>query len=125
MNVVQPDISLICDKKKLDRRGCLGAPDLIIEILSPLTSRKDRLEKFNLYEQAGVNEYWLVSPEDKIVQVYKTGSDDKYSRHRFFVETDTVPLELKSGQQLSVDLSLVFPKEEEKEEVSPKPSVSK
>lgn len=57
--VVQPDICVICDYKKLDDKGCLGAPDLIIEIASPSTAKKDLNEKFNLYESAGVREYGL------------------------------------------------------------------
>jgi len=65
--MVEPDISVICDPDKLDDIGCKGAPDLIIEILSPSTRRHDRLTKFNLYQQAGVREYWIVDPIDKSV----------------------------------------------------------
>ena len=66
---VEPDISVICDRDKLDRHGCKGAPDLIVEILSPSTQRRDRLIKLELYQRAGVREYWLVSPEEQTVQV--------------------------------------------------------
>ena len=59
VTVVQPDIVVVCDPKKLDERGCLGAPDLIVEILSPSTAKHDIDEKFLLYERAGVLEYWL------------------------------------------------------------------
>ncbi len=76
-NVVQPDISVICDPSRLDEKGCLGAPDLVVEILSPYTSRKDKVDKFFLYEQAGVKEYWLVSPEDSFVEVFRIGEDGK------------------------------------------------
>jgi len=69
--VVQPDISVICDPNKLDARGCLGAPDWIIEILSPSTAAKDQIIKRALYEQHGVTEYWLVHPVDRIVTVYQ------------------------------------------------------
>ncbi len=58
--VVQPDISVICDLAKLDDRGCIGAPDLIVEILSPATAKKDMNDKFFLYQEAGVKEYWIV-----------------------------------------------------------------
>lgn len=68
--VVEPDISVICDHDKLDEHGCKGAPDLVIEILSPSTQRHDRVTKFNLYQQAGVKEYWIVNTEDKTVQVF-------------------------------------------------------
>ena len=67
--MVEPDISVVCDKSKLDQYGCKGAPDLVIEILSPSTRRRDRLVKWNLYQRAGVREYWLVNPEEQSVQV--------------------------------------------------------
>lgn len=68
--VVQPDISVICDQKKLDDRGCKGAPDLIIEIISPSTASKDIKEKFALYEKHGVKEYWIILPNEQIVEIY-------------------------------------------------------
>ena len=67
--VVEPDITVVCDRDKLDDQGCKGAPDLIVEILSPSTQRRDRLTKLNLYQRAGVREYWIVNPEEKTVQV--------------------------------------------------------
>ncbi len=70
-DVVQPDLSVICDQEKLDDKGCLGAPDLIIEVLSPSTASKDHIKKRALYESAGVKEYWLVSAEERIVWVYQ------------------------------------------------------
>ncbi len=69
--VVQPDITVICNPDKLDARGCLGAPDWIIEILSPSTAAKDQIIKRALYEQHGVTEYWLVHPVDRIVTIYR------------------------------------------------------
>lgn len=68
--MVEPDISVICDSDKLDDIGCQGAPDLIIEILSPSTRRHDRITKFNLYQRAGVREYWIVDPADRSVQSF-------------------------------------------------------
>lgn len=68
--VVEPDISVICDRSKIDKYGCKGAPDLIIEILSPSTRRHDRLVKLNLYQRAQVREYWIVDPDNKSVQVF-------------------------------------------------------
>lgn len=67
--VVEPDITVVCDCSKLDAQGCKGAPSMIIEILSPSTQRHDRLTKLNLYQRAGVGEYWIVNPEDRTVQV--------------------------------------------------------
>ena len=68
--IVEPDISVVCDRNKIDSHGCKGAPDLIIEVLSPSTRRHDRLVKLNLYQRAGVREYWLVDPDNGSVQVF-------------------------------------------------------
>ncbi len=74
--VVEPDISVICDRSKLDKRGCKGAPDMVIEVLSPSSLRHDRLVKLNLYQQAGVLEYWIVDPQNKAVQVFLRDDHD-------------------------------------------------
>jgi len=76
--VVQPDICVICDLSKIDDRGCCGAPDLIVEILSPATLKKDVTEKFDLYEEHGVKEYWIVHPKDKAVTVFLLQANGKY-----------------------------------------------
>ena len=68
--VVQPDICVICDAAKLDDDGCVGAPDWVIEITSPRTAKKDFDEKFHLYQQSGVREYWIVQPKEKAINVY-------------------------------------------------------
>lgn len=68
--IVEPDISVICDRNKLDRHGCKGVPDMVIEILSPSSLRHDRLVKLNLYQQAGVREYWIVDPQNQAIQVF-------------------------------------------------------
>ena len=68
--VVQPDISVVCDKAKLDDRGCRGAPDWIVEVLSPATASHDQIVKRALYERVGVREYWLVHPADLVVTIY-------------------------------------------------------
>jgi Uma2 family endonuclease len=68
--VVEPDITVVCDPSKLDDRGCNGAPDFIIEIMSPSTARYDRIVKFNKYREAGVKEYWIADPEEKVVSAY-------------------------------------------------------
>lgn len=77
-NVVQPDLCLICDQSKLDEKGCIGAPDLIVEILSPGNSKKEMLNKFQLYEEAGVKEYWIVEPQNETVLVYYLNDAGKY-----------------------------------------------
>jgi len=82
-NIVQPDISVICDRSKLDDRGCIGAPDLIVEILSRSTAKIDYNEKFNLYEANGVKEYWIINPDSKTVETYILVKQ-KYERNLFF-----------------------------------------
>jgi Uma2 family endonuclease len=76
--VVQPDLCVICDLSKLDDRGCNGAPDLIIEILSPGNSRTEMKDKFELYQEAGVLEYWIVSPIEKAVQVFQLNEQGRF-----------------------------------------------
>lgn len=82
--VFEPDISIICDKNKLDDRGCKGAPDMIIEILSPSTAKHDVFFKMWRYREAGVKEYWVVSPNEQTVTVYTLEDDykvtDAYNR---------------------------------------------
>ena len=77
-NVVQPDICVVCDESKIDERGCTGAPDLIVEVLSPATSTRDLKDKLKLYEQAGVPEYWVVDPHDGIVHMFVADKNNKY-----------------------------------------------
>ena len=67
--VVEPDIVVVCDPSKIDERGCNGAPDLVIEILSQSTLRREKIIKYNLYLKARVKEYWIVTPEIKMVEV--------------------------------------------------------
>jgi Uma2 family endonuclease len=85
--VVQPGICVICDLKKLDDDGCLGAPDWVIEITSPRTAKNDFNEKYNLYEEAGVREYWIVQPKEKAVNVY-TLEDGQYALVDVYESTD-------------------------------------
>jgi len=103
--VVQPDLCVICDPAKLDDRGCLGAPDLVVEILSPGNTQKETDNKFRLYEEAGVREYWIVEPDDKFVLVY-------VCREGEFVglrpRTETVPLTSTVLPGLTIDLATVF-----------------
>lgn len=106
--MVEPDISVICDPEKLDDIGCKGAPDLIIEVLSPSTRRHDRLTKFNLYQRAGVREYWIVDPSSKDVQVFLL-EDGRYSAKSFGTADDaddTIQVNVLDGCRLS--LSQIF-----------------
>lgn len=76
--VVQPDICIVCDESKIDTRGCCGAPDLVVEILSPGNSHKEVKLKFELYEEAGVKEYWIVYPEEESLAVFVLNENNKY-----------------------------------------------
>jgi Uma2 family endonuclease len=107
--VVQPDIVVVCDPAKLDKRGCLGAPDLIVEILSPATRKYDLNEKFNLYERSGVKEYWVVSPNDEDVTVFLLQADGKYNRGTVYDEDNTtIPAGALPG--LEIDIKELFEK---------------
>jgi Uma2 family endonuclease len=76
--VVQPDLSVFCDQEKLDQRGAKGAPDLVVEILSPGNSRRDMKDKFEVYELAGVREYWIFHPIDSFVLPYLLNEEGKF-----------------------------------------------
>ena len=104
--VVQPDLTVICDKGKLDEAGCRGAPDLVVEILSPGTAQKDLKIKFVRYERAGVREYWIVDPTAQTVMVFFLGADGRYGRPSVYVDTDR-PL-VGIFPDLEIDLAAVF-----------------
>lgn len=106
INVVQPDISIICKKSKIDDKGCLGAPDLIVEILSPSTSEKDLNIKFNLYEKYKVKEYWIVHPNDKTVLVYKLKRGKKYERPGTYSQQGKIKVGIFSD--LEIDCRQIF-----------------
>jgi len=106
-NVVQPDIVVICDRDKITHRGCFGAPDLVVEILSPSTAPRDMKDKRRLYQSFGVREYWIVDPVHKTVQVYKLDEKGKYG----FPETFAGDDKIKAGifnDELEIDLAVIF-----------------
>jgi len=104
--VVQPDILVVCDKSKLDRRGMRGAPDLVVEILSEHTTKKDMTVKLNLYEHHRVKEYWIVNPDEKNIMVFKLDRSKKYKKPGTYFPGD----ELKVGifKDLKIKLDDVF-----------------
>ncbi|MCW3805405.1 Uma2 family endonuclease [Plebeiibacterium marinum] len=104
--VVQPDICVICDKSKLDDRGCVGAPDFIIEILSPTTGAKDATIKFDLYEEQGVREYWMVYPGEHLLDVFLLDDKGKYQFVKKYTQDDKVKVNV--FEDLYVDMSEVF-----------------
>lgn len=104
--VVQPDLLVICDAAKVDTRGCRGAPDLLVEILSPSTAYKDQTAKQELYERHGVREYWIVNPERAMVMVYRLGAEGRYARPVVFLDHETIQAAAVPG--LRVSLTEVF-----------------
>lgn len=105
--VVEPDISVVCDRSKLDDYGCKGAPDMVIEILSPSTMRNDRLVKFELYRRAGVREYWIVDPNNQSVEVYLRDENNDLRPHEVYTRNDTAKVTVLDG--CTVELAKVFP----------------
>jgi Uma2 family endonuclease len=104
--VVQPDLCVICDPSKLDERGCIGAPDLIIEILSPGNSRTEMRDKFELYQEAGVLEYWIVNPSEKMIQVFQLNEHGRYIGLPPVVEGDILTTPIVPN--LEVDVTEIF-----------------
>jgi len=87
--VVQPDICVVCDMGKLDDAGCLGAPDFIVEVLSETTAKKDYNEKFNLYEENGVKEYWIADPANKSIEIFSL-VNEKYESLGIYSEREGI-----------------------------------
>lgn len=101
--VVQPDLVVVCDEKKLDDRGCRGAPDLVVEILSPSTSRKDIGVKFDLYERNGVREYWIIHPTEESLMIFTLGADGKYGRQKGYGCGDLATSAVLEGLELNIE----------------------
>jgi len=108
--VVQPDLTVICDKSKLDDRGCIGAPDLVIEIISKSTAAKDFGIKLSLYEKVGVKEYWVVQPDLELVLVY-TLVNGAYGRNASYSKENSVQVGI--FEDLTIDLKEIFPEDEQ------------
>lgn len=103
--MVEPDISIVCDPGKIDKRGCKGAPDMVVEILSPSTQRHDRFTKFSLYQRAGVREYWIVDPDIKTVQSFIL-ENGHYSVKEFGTVGDKMRVNIL--EDCIIDLSDIF-----------------
>lgn len=101
--VLQPDICVICDPAKIDGRGCIGAPDIVIEILSPGNNRMELLNKYSIYEEFGVKEYWVVSPGEKTLLKYTLDKDGKYRPSKLFTLSEKVYSEVLPGFELDLD----------------------
>ena len=103
--VVQPDLCVICDENKIDEKGCIGSPDWIIEILSPASSKKDLNEKYNLYEENGVKEYWVVFPDSNVINQYVL-KEGKYEYINSFSKTQQLAPAI--FPELVINLNEVF-----------------
>lgn len=105
--VVQPDLSNITDLSKLDDRGCLGAPEFIIEISTKETAKRDTKDKFNIYQEHGVREYWIIHPNDETVNVFVLDENGKLQFKGIFSGDDKILVYIFNGDFL-VDLTEVF-----------------
>jgi Uma2 family endonuclease len=103
--VVQPDICVVCDSNKINDRGCFGAPDWVIEIISPHTSKKDIQLKYDVYQEAGVREYWVAFPIEKLIEVFVL-ENGKYIRVGMYTSEDTISPSI--FPDLKIDLEEVF-----------------
>ncbi len=97
---------MICDKDKLDEQGCIGAPDLIVEILSPGNSKKEMKTKYALYEEAGVQEYWIVFPSEHVLQQFVLNEQGIYQLKNSFTEDEVFQAYI--FPDLEIDLAAVF-----------------
>jgi Uma2 family endonuclease len=107
--IVQPDLVVICDKKKIHPEGCRGAPDLVVEILSPSNTKHDTEVKYKIYQDTGVREYWIVDPEAEIVNQYNL-KDGVYSGETFTGRIN-VPSKILSGCVLDMEKVFKYAKE--------------
>ena len=108
--VVRPDLVVVCDESKLDRHGCRGAPDWVVEILSPSTSAKDQVAKRKLYERSGVREYWIVHPEEGVLTVYLLDDQGRYPVSRTYETKGASEVAVLPG--LSIEWGRLFPEPE-------------
>ena len=102
-SVVQPDISVICDKNKLTDSGCTGSPDMIIEIVSPSNSSHDYITKLNLYQKYKIKEYWIIDPRVKKIYVYKLEENEFYDMVNSYTFQDKVKVNIYND--LEIDFS--------------------
>lgn len=106
--VFEPDITVVCDISKLDKYGCKGAPDMVVEILSPSTARHDLLFKMNRYQRAGIKECWIISPKEQTVQIYL---NEGYTFKLLEVYTSQEIAKVHVLDGCFIELSRVFPEE--------------
>jgi Uma2 family endonuclease len=98
---VEPDVTIVCDPSKLREKGCVGTPDLIVEVLSPATAAKDRKVKLRRYQRAGVREYWIVDPVHKTVEVYRL-EENVFGKAEVYSEEDIVQVGIFDDCQINL-----------------------
>lgn len=101
--VVQPDICVICDPSKIDESGCLGAPDIVVEILSPGNNKKELQNKYEVYEENGVQEYWIISPQDKTFFKYTLNKEGTYMPSRMLTVGNEVITPILPGFVMNLE----------------------
>lgn len=105
ITVLQPDVCVICDLSKLDKLGCIGAPEIVVEVLSPGNNSKELKKKYEVYEEAGVKEYWVISPQDQWVRIY-TLEEGKFRESPYIVAGDQAYSTVLQG--FSIDVTQLF-----------------
>ena len=101
--VLQPDICVICDKNKIDYKGCIGAPDLVVEILSPGNTKVELLHKYQVYQEFGVKEYWVVSQSDQSILIYTLNEYGKFQPSKIFTLSEKITSAVLPGFKLALD----------------------
>lgn len=101
--VLQPDICVVCDLTKLDDKGCIGAPDIVVEILSPENNKKELLNKYQVYQEFGVKEYWVVSQSDQYILIYTLDNFGKFQASKMFTLSEEITSSVLSGFVLKLD----------------------
>ena len=101
--VVQPDICVICDRSKIDKAGCIGAPDIVVEIISPGNNKTELQNKFEIYEENGVQEYWIVSPQDKTFLKYTLNQEGIYIGSKLLPSNAEVTTPILPGFVLNLE----------------------
>jgi Uma2 family endonuclease len=105
-DVVQPDLTIVCNPDFITKLGCEGVPELVIEILSPSTAKKDKGEKKRLYQRAGVKEYWIVDPLYKTVEVFVLDENGRYGEAELYGSEDEI--EVRRFEGLTIHLKDIF-----------------
>ena len=111
--VVQPDLVIVCDKEKIDKKGIKGAPDIVIEVISPSSIRMDRVTKYKKYQKYGVKEYWIVNTTERAIEVHVL-ENEKYAIDNVYTVGDILKTEILEEFELNLtDVFGELPEDEE------------